>query len=587
MKKITHFILLSMLVVSVLLIIPAKASATEYPRKTTDFTAGDKTITVSCPDKVVYNQYINPILSLADSFDSGSYVILVYEGDNVISSSNFILDVDTSWIDSISPETVEVPCTIKGMPGTDYAEFSCAFTYTFIPKQFTDDDFTVEVNQSEDYYATVDYLYTGSPIEPPVRLSWNNVVDTTNKTNYNYLNPSKYDVSYENNINAGQNTAKVLIKGKGVFSGTLERSFSINRISINCVDVYTNLKENGTISIDGLTKGTDYTFEETDPGQCMVITLNEDNPIMKNYCFNFATPSTGLRITDWNDSNWNIYPAGHLIIDNDGAASTYKNVCDTHKLMGLNMHSTSYPASCESDGARGVYYCQNCGRRFFDKDASEELIHMSDAVIPATGHSWGEWSITRTASKLYPGLEERQCSKCGSYEYKDIPYSEGSSSDSTDGTVVSPVNPGSSNAGSTSGGTSNSDNKTNKTDAKDNTANVSSNVSSDTTSEASENSSYTAPDKTKITKVKALKKGFSVSWKKVTAADGYEIRYSTKATMKGAKKKIVSGNSKKSATIKKLKKGKRYYVTIFAYITNTDGKKIYSTVSNKKNIKTK
>ena len=54
-------------------------------------------------------------------------------------------------------------------------------------------------------------------------------------------------------------------------------------------------------------------------------------------------------------------------------------------------------------------------------------------------------------------------------------------------------------------------------------------------------------------KVKAGKKSFTASWKKVSGASGYVVYYSTKKSS-GFKTKTVKGNSKVKCTVKSLKK---------------------------------
>ena len=71
----------------------------------------------------------------------------------------------------------------------------------------------------------------------------------------------------------------------------------------------------------------------------------------------------------------------------------------------------------------------------------------------------------------------------------------------------------------------------------------------------------------------SAKRAMKVSFGKVKGADGYEIRYALKSNMKGAKKVNASSASK---TIKKLKKGKTYYVRVKAYVKDSTGKKYYS-----------
>ncbi len=93
------------------------------------------------------------------------------------------------------------------------------------------------------------------------------------------------------------------------------------------------------------------------------------------------------------------------------------------------------------------------------------------------------------------------------------------------------------------------------------------------------------PAKAKITKLTAGKRAFTVKWKKQSSVSGYEIQYSLKKNFKSSKKKNVS-KSKNKLTVKKLKKGKKYYVRVRAYKT-VKGKKYYGKWSAKKAVKLK
>ncbi len=88
-------------------------------------------------------------------------------------------------------------------------------------------------------------------------------------------------------------------------------------------------------------------------------------------------------------------------------------------------------------------------------------------------------------------------------------------------------------------------------------------------------------EKTKIQKVKYGKNKASVIWKKVKQADGYEIRYAVKKTMKNAKVRTTKKNSLSIAC----KKGKKYYVQVRAYRIHEDGTKHFAKWSSKKVIK--
>ena len=87
--------------------------------------------------------------------------------------------------------------------------------------------------------------------------------------------------------------------------------------------------------------------------------------------------------------------------------------------------------------------------------------------------------------------------------------------------------------------------------------------------------------------LKAGSKQLTATWKSVSDISGYEVQYSTskKFTKKTTKTVKVKKSSKKT-TIKKLKKGKKYYVRVRTYKT-VNGKKIYSGWSTVKNVKVK
>lgn len=90
----------------------------------------------------------------------------------------------------------------------------------------------------------------------------------------------------------------------------------------------------------------------------------------------------------------------------------------------------------------------------------------------------------------------------------------------------------------------------------------------------------------KITAKAKGKKKVKVTWKKQKGASGYQVIYSLKKNMKGAKIKNVIGGAKKTVTLKKLKKGKRYYVQVRPYKTYK-GKKYIGAVSGRKAVRVK
>ncbi|MDD6021491.1 MAG: InlB B-repeat-containing protein [Oscillospiraceae bacterium] len=71
---------------------------------------------------------------------------------------------------------------------------------------------------------------------------------------------------------------------------------------------------------------------------------------------------------------------------------------------------TTHPATCTS-GEYTEYRCANCG----------ESYNSYNTASPATGHSWGEWTVNTQATNDADGEMSRTCSKCGETETVTIP----------------------------------------------------------------------------------------------------------------------------------------------------------------------
>ena len=95
------------------------------------------------------------------------------------------------------------------------------------------------------------------------------------------------------------------------------------------------------------------------------------------------------------------------------------------------------------------------------------------------------------------------------------------------------------------------------------------------------------PSTVKVEKVTKGTKSFKVTWKKKTGVSGYQVQYATDKKFKKNKKTVTTAKKNAtSKTIKKLKSKKTYYVRVRTYkIVN--GKKVYSSWSKVKAVKTK
>ena len=92
------------------------------------------------------------------------------------------------------------------------------------------------------------------------------------------------------------------------------------------------------------------------------------------------------------------------------------------------------------------------------------------------------------------------------------------------------------------------------------------------------------PASTKLSSVKnSASKSMKVAWKKNAAVTGYQVQYATVKNFKGAKAVTVKKAKTTSVTIKKLAKGKKYYVHVRTY-QKVSGKTYYSAWSASKNV---
>ncbi|SEM11825.1 Fibronectin type III domain-containing protein [Butyrivibrio sp. ob235] len=89
----------------------------------------------------------------------------------------------------------------------------------------------------------------------------------------------------------------------------------------------------------------------------------------------------------------------------------------------------------------------------------------------------------------------------------------------------------------------------------------------------------------KIKSLKAAKKKFTVTFKKASSIDGYEVQYDTSKKFSSAKSKTL-GAKKTNVTVKKLKPKTTYFVRMRSF-KNTDNGKVYSNWSKIKKVRVK
>ena len=209
----------------------------------------------------------------------------------------------------------------------------------------------------------------------------------------------------------------------------------------------------------------------------------------------------------------------------------------------------SYEApTCTAMGFNG-YKCSVCNRKIC-LDGTYYLYPMSydngESDIPALGHDFSD--------------NAQYCKRCGE---KNPNYLEPTTAEPTSAPTTSSNN--SNGTGTYTHYVYYNDDSTTKSASK-------------TTSK---------PKNTKFKKVKGSKKAIALTWAKVKGVKGYQIQLATDKKFKKNKKTVTIKKQKTTKkTVKKLKAKKKYFVRIRTYKT-VNGKKVYSSWSKAKTVKTK
>ena len=90
----------------------------------------------------------------------------------------------------------------------------------------------------------------------------------------------------------------------------------------------------------------------------------------------------------------------------------------THELT----KTEAVAPTCTEAGHSAYYTCESCGRQFADEAGALEITMIPS--LPAKGHSFGDWTVTKPATAEEEGVETRVCAVCGAAEDRAIPRLE-------------------------------------------------------------------------------------------------------------------------------------------------------------------
>lgn len=145
-----------------------------------------------------------------------------------------------------------------------------------------------------------------------------------------------------------------------------------------------------------------------------------------NYLSDYSTAGTSY---DFSDTIKNAGPGDytfHVMAVFDDTSKSNIVSSDTYTYQGSgHAHSLDHVgfqyATCTEKGVKEHYECPTCGRWFWDETGEHEIADKNETVLPANGHSWGAWQVTKTPTTSAQGEQKRVCSECGKAETKTLP----------------------------------------------------------------------------------------------------------------------------------------------------------------------
>lgn len=271
-----------------------------------------------------------------------------------------------------------------------------------------------------------------------------------------------------------------------------------------------------------------------------------------------------------------------------------------HKHTFTNIATKS--ATCTTTGNTSYYKCNVCNKLYKDANGTQEIT-LESTVIPKTAHNPKEEVISKEKTKATLTKNgkivrtiQTKCSVCGTiigkktttetiYYPKTIKLSN--KKFTYNKKVQRPTVKVKDSNGNVIGEANYTVTYSNKKSKKVGEYTVT--VKFKGNYKGTKELKYTIkPQGTIIKKLKAGSKQFKATWNKnQNQTTGYQIQYATNDKFtKNSNKLLVDDNKKTSNKVKKLKSKRRYYVRIRTYKT-VKGKRIYSSWSEVKTVKTK
>ena len=335
----------------------------------------------------------------------------------------------------------------------DYEDDSYAFICEFGGSIFSINDATITLSQNT-------YVYDGLTKTPSIVVKYKGNV---------LKKDADYTVSYSNNVNAG--TAKIVISGKGSYSGSVARTFKIEKAEQKIVlnPSIIKVKEKATVKLTVTAKGT-VNYNSNDSN---ILEINSSGVITGKKAGvaiisitasgNENYKSSSMEVTVTVDHVYNevivrdatcmeegektaicsvcgikqegstkaIPKLNHVwntdyTIDKEasctekGEKSLHCSVCDEIKEDSVqSIPETGHQntelrnkkeATCTAEGYTGDTYCKDCGAKL-----------QTGKAIAKKAHTWDAGKITQEATCVKTGIKTYTCTVCKTTKTEEVP----------------------------------------------------------------------------------------------------------------------------------------------------------------------
>ena len=441
-------------------------------------------------------------------------------------------DYTVSYKNNVSVGTASVTITAKG----NYTG-SISKNFSITAADFTKTSVSLSVSS---------FTYDGAEKKPKITVKNGKKQLTAN---------TDYTVSYKNNINAG--TASVTITGKGSYSGSQTKNFTITpadltktKISLSASSfIYDGAEKKPAITIKAgkkqLTLNKDYTISyknNTNVGTASVTVTGKGNytgTISKS----FTIAATNLSTADVKLS------AASFTYNGKAFTPSVTVTCNGKVLTNGTDYSVAYTNNINAGTSRVTI--TGIGAYSGVKTVTFRIKRAKATLTPTAA------ALTLTQSSRKTAVIKRKKTD-GKISLK----SSNSKIVKISGTSIIPLSPGKA------------------------TVTITAAQGRNYNAVSAKISISVRPLPVSSLSLKSSAKGqATASWKQVKSITSYQIQYSTASSMKSAKTITVKGTSK-SAVLKKLTRGKKYYVRIRT-VKTASKKNYYSTWSKTTSVKVK